>query len=83
MIYLLAFFVPPLALLLIGRWFQAIFNLVLYVVAILLSLTIVFWAPAGLIVWGICVLHAVLAINADKADRRNRELIEATRNAKS
>jgi hypothetical protein len=83
MIYLLAFFCSPLALLLIGRWFQAIFNLVLYVIAILLTLTIVFWAPAGLIVWGIGVLHAVLSINAYKADRRNREMIKAMQDRKS
>ena len=79
MLYLLAFFCSPLALLLTGRIFQAIFNLLIYVAAIVLSITIVFWWPAGVIVWGVGVAHAVLVINNDRENRRNRALVEAQR----
>jgi hypothetical protein len=79
MLYLLALFCSPLALLLTGRIFQAVFNLLIYVAAIVLSLTIVFWWPAGVIVWGVGVAHAVLVINNDRENRRNRALVEAQR----
>ena len=42
MLYLLALFCSPLALLFTGRIFQAIFNLLIYVGAIVLSITIVY-----------------------------------------
>ncbi|HEX9466718.1 MAG TPA: hypothetical protein VGB82_29305 [Alphaproteobacteria bacterium] len=74
MIYLVAIFISPLALLLIGKWFQAILNLVLYVAAWILTLTIVFHA-GGFICWALGVLHAVLAINSHRAERRHREMM--------
>jgi hypothetical protein len=77
-IYLAAIFVAPLALLLCGKWFQAILNLVLYNVAIVLVVTMVFsWA--GVIVWAVGVLHAVLVIHNHKAERRNQALIDAVK----
>lgn len=79
MLYLLALFCSPLALLFTGRIFQAIFNLLIYVGAIVLSITIVFWFPAGVIVWAIGVAHAVLVINNDRENRRNRALVQAQR----
>ena len=60
MIYLLAVLLPPLALLLRGRIFQA-------VLCLLLMLTILGWVPAA--IW------AVLVINNDNAERRHRELL--------
>jgi hypothetical protein len=76
MIYLAAIFIPPLALLLIGKWFQAILNLILYAAAWILTLTIVFHA-GGFICWLIAVVHAILAINSHRAERRHREMIAA------
>lgn len=79
MLYLVALLCSPLALLLIGKFFQAIFNLVIYLAAIVLSLTIIFWWPGGVVVWAVGVAHAVLAINSHRADKRNRALIESMR----
>lgn len=76
MIYLVAIFVPPLALLLIGKWFQAILNLVLYVAAWILTITIVF-AWGGFVCWAASVLHAILVINGYRADKRHQEMISA------
>jgi hypothetical protein len=78
MIYLVAFFCSPLALLFAGKPFQALANLILYVLSIVFWVTIIFH-HVGFILWLLGVIHAVLAIDSARADRRNRELIAATR----
>lgn len=78
MIYLLAFFCSPLALLLAGKPVSAIFNLILYLLSIVCWITIVFH-HAGFLLWAIAVLHAVLAINNAREERRARRIIEASR----
>ena len=70
MIYILAVFLPPLALLLNGQPFSAILNLIILVPCVLL----------GLIFHALLVvpsLHAVIAIAMKREDRRHRELVEA------
>ncbi len=74
MLYLVAIFCSPLALLLIGKWFQAILNLILYVLSIVLWVTIIFHV-GGFICWAVGVIHAVLAINSHRADQRHREMM--------
>ncbi len=78
MIYLAAIFLPPLALLLIGKWFQAILNLILYVAAWVLTITIILHF-AGFICWAVAALHAILVVNSHKAEKRHRETVEAMR----
>lgn len=78
MIYLLAFFCSPLALLFAGKPVSAIFNLILYLLSIVCWITIVFH-HAGFLLWAIAVLHAVLAINNAREERRARRIIEASR----
>jgi hypothetical protein len=78
MIYLVALFVPWFALMLIGRVFQAIVNFVLCTFAVLiLVLSLGIFHGVSAILWLLCVVHAILAINAAKQDRRNRALIDA------
>jgi hypothetical protein len=80
MIYLLAIFLPPLALLLYGKIFQAIFNFIICVLAIVLGiLFIVLPGAPFVILWGIAVVHAVLAVNSAKQDARAREVADAMR----
>lgn len=55
MIYLLAIVLPPVALLMAGKPFQALLSL-------LLMCTVLGWIPAA--VW------AILVVNEQKADRR-------------
>ena len=76
MIYLLAFFCSPLALLLSGKPISALFNLILYILSIVLWVTIIFHHVAFLL-WVIGVLHAVLAINNSREERRARRIIAA------
>jgi hypothetical protein len=76
MIYLVAIFCSPLALLLIGKPFQAAANLALYGLAFLFWISI-FLFHFGFLVWLIAVVHAILAINSYKADKRNEDIIAA------
>lgn len=78
MLYLLAFFCSPLALLFSGKPFQALANLILYILSIVCWITIVLH-HAGFVLWGIGVLHAVLSINNAREERRARRIIAATR----
>ena len=78
MIYLVAIFCSPLALLLAGKPISALFNLILYVLSIVLWVTLLFW-HAGLLLWALAVLHAVFAIHDTRADRRARQITASAR----
>ncbi len=77
MIYLVCIFASPLALLLIGKPIQFVLNLVLWILAVIFAITIIGFIPFGVGFWGVGVLHAVLAVNNHRADKRSRALIEA------
>ena len=80
MIYLVAIVLPPLALLLYGKIFQAIFNFLICVLAIVLGVIFIVLPGAPFVIlWGIAVLHAVLAVNSAKQDARAREVADAMR----
>ena len=70
MIYLLAFFCSPLALLLTGKPFQALANLVLYVLSIALWITIIFH-HAGFVLWpsACCIRSSPSITRARNAER--------------
>jgi hypothetical protein len=70
MIYILAIFVPPLALLLNGQPFSAIFNLAMIVPSIILG----FFFP---LFWLVPSAHAVIAISMRREERKHREIVEA------
>jgi hypothetical protein len=70
MIYILAIFVPPLALLLNGQPFAAVFNLAMIVPCIILG----FFFP---LLWLVPSAHAVVAIYMRREDRKHREIVDA------
>lgn len=74
MLYLLAFLVPPLAVLLAGRPFQAVFNALLW--ALGLVLLVLPFVP-GLMTWGLAILWAVLVVRSRKQELRDRRLVES------
>jgi hypothetical protein len=76
MIYLLAVFIPPLALLLNGQPFSAIFNLILIVPSLLLG----FVFPAFFLVPS---LHAVIAVHMKREDRKQPRAGERDRTARA
>ncbi len=84
MIYLVALILPPLALLLYGKVFQAIFNLLLYVLAwVVFIFSLFLGGSPGFVLWLIAALHAILVINdAKKSARVSAMLGEAVRSGR-
>jgi hypothetical protein len=74
MIYILAALLPPLGLLLNGQPFSALFNLVLIVVCILLTVLTIFSFPFILLLPSI---HGIIAVAMKREQRRHREIVEA------
>jgi hypothetical protein len=70
MIYVIAVFIPPLALLLNGQLFSALLNFVLIWPSLLLGLLF----P---VLWLVPSAHAVIAIYMRDENRRHREIVEA------
>ena len=72
MIYILAFFVPPLALLLNGQLFAAVLNFVLIVPCLFFGLIfhVLLLVPSA---------HAIIAIYHNREQRKHREIVEAIR----
>ncbi len=70
MLYLIALLIPPLALLLCGKPFQAILSAVIWVIAWILAVF-----GAGFIVWVILAVWAIMVVR----DRNTRKLIEDAR----
>lgn len=73
MLYLLALLVPPLALLLSGRPFQAVFNGLLWVLGLVLMILPFL---AGLPFLGVAVLWALVAVHNRKQEARDRRLVD-------
>lgn len=67
MIYAVAVLFPFLALLVRGKWVQALLSLIL-------QLTLIGWVPA--MIW------AILVINNDNSERRHREMLATLRQDK-
>lgn len=73
MLYLVAIVVPPLAVLLCGKPFQAIFNLLLLIVGV-----VIFIGTLGLangitfVIWVGCIVHAMLTVNGSKQAARDQ-----------
>ncbi len=78
MIYLVAIFCSPLSLLLAGKPISALFNLILYILSIVFWVTIIFH-HVGFLLWLVAFVHAVLAINNAREDRRARWIADAAR----
>jgi hypothetical protein len=73
MMYVLAFLVPPAAILLAGRPFQAVFNALLWFCG--LVLLVLPFVP-GLLTWALAILWAVMVVHSRRAEARDRRLVE-------
>jgi uncharacterized membrane protein len=71
MLYLVAIIIPPLALLLSGKPFQAISSLVLWILAWVFSI----FLGAGVVMWLILAAHAIFVVR----DRNTRKMMEDIR----
>ena len=72
MMYLVALVLPPLALLMHGRVFQALLNLILFAVAIVFAIL-----SFGTL-WLICVAWAVVVVYRDRDEARTRRIVADT-----
>ena len=68
MLYLVAILIPPLALLLSGKPFQAIISLIFWIFAWVFSI----FLGAGVVMWLILAAHAVFVVR----DRNTRKMME-------
>ena len=75
--YLIAILCPPLALLLCGKIFQALFNLILWI----MSWVLAFFFGAGLLLWAVCSAHACLVVSQTAAERRHKQTLKEMRKA--
>lgn len=70
--YFLAIILPPLAILLSGRPFQAIFNALLWVLG--LVLLVLPFVP-GLLTWALAAAWAIMVVRNRKQEERDRRLV--------
>jgi uncharacterized membrane protein YqaE (UPF0057 family) len=70
MIYILAFFLPPLGLLLNGQPLSAVLNIVLIIFCFIFGwfFPVLFLVPS---------IHGVLAVYMKREDRKHREIVDA------
>lgn len=73
MMYLLALVVPPLALLLSGRVFQAVFNGLLWLLGLVLTILPFL---VGLPLVGLAVIWALMVVHGRKREARDRRLVD-------
>ena len=79
MLYLVALILPPLALLMVGAWFQAILNFILFVLAGLLFIgTLSIASPITFPMWVICVAWALIVVYRAKDEARTRRIVSDT-----
>lgn len=71
MIYLVAILLPPLALLFKGKIFQAIINGILWVIGL------VFLLLGGVVLWGLCVIWAIIVVKGVNDDERTQKIVDA------
>jgi hypothetical protein len=78
MLYLVALFIPPLAIILTGKIFQSIFNGILWLVAIAVTIfTLGIASGFGFGLHILCLIHAFFAINSHNQDKRTDRIVEA------
>lgn len=73
MMYLLALLLPPLAVLLSGRPFQAVFNGLVWVLGLVLTILPFL---VGLPLVGVAMLWALMVVHSGKQAARDRRLVD-------
>ena len=79
MLYLVALVLPPLALLLVGAWFQAILNLVLFLLSIIIFVgTLTLGSGLSFPLWIIAIAWAIVVVYRAKDEARTRRIVTET-----
>ena len=78
MLYLVSIVIPPLALLLSGKPFQAIFNLILLILALLIFIgTLRIGSGVSFVFWILAILQALFGVHARNQAARDQKIIDA------
>lgn len=71
MLYLVAIVIPPLAILLCGKPFQAIFNLLLLIFGLFIFIgTLGLANGITFVIWIACIAHAMFTVHGRNQDAR-------------
>lgn len=78
MLYLVAIIIPPLAILLCGKPFQAIFSLILLIFGLLIFIG-TFGVASGVtfVIWIACIAHAMFTVHGRNQAARDRAIAES------
>jgi uncharacterized membrane protein YqaE (UPF0057 family) len=71
--YIVALFVPPLAIAMCKRWGHFVFNLVFF----LASFPMIFVLGSGILMWILCIVHALVICRMSSIDRRIDRIVGA------
>lgn len=71
MIYVVAILLPPLALLIEGKIFQAIINAVFWILGLVVFLF------GGFILLAITIIHAIIVVHGARSDARTQKIVDA------
>lgn len=78
MLYLVSIVIPPLGLLLSGKPFQAIFNLILLVLALLILVgTLGLGSGVSFVFWILAIVHALFGVHSRNQAQRDQKIIDA------
>ena len=77
--YVLAFFLPPVAIAMCHRWGHFTFNLIFW----LLSLLFILFMGLGLIGWLLCTIHALIVCRVYSVDKRVDRMVAAIQQSRS
>ncbi|MGB0630413.1 MAG: YqaE/Pmp3 family membrane protein [Alphaproteobacteria bacterium] len=81
MLYLVSIVVPPLGILLCGKLFQAVFNLILLVFALLILVgTLGLGSGVSFVFWILAIVHGLFAVHSRNQAQRDQKIIDALKN---
>jgi hypothetical protein len=71
--YLFAFLLPPLAIAMCKRWGHFVVNLLFFIA----SFPMIFVLGIGLVMWLLCIVHALIVCRMSSVDKRVDRLVQA------
>ena len=71
--YFVAFIVPPVAIAMCKRWGHFVLNLIFW----LLSIPLMLFMGVGIIIWFICIAHAIAVCRMSSVDKRVDRIVSA------
>ncbi len=78
MLYIIGIILPPIALFMTGKVVQAIFNLIIFVLSILIFIgTLGFGSFLSFPLWIVAVIHALFVVHGHNSDKKIEKIATA------